>query len=91
MAKAWYPILDYSLCTECGSCFKKCPHEVYKLDGERPVVIYPDGCVQDCHGYGNLCPVGAIEYVGDTSDWVAPGKQPCCDVKTCCCDSSGDV
>lgn len=29
MAKAWYPVIDYMECKECGSCIKKCSHGVY--------------------------------------------------------------
>ena len=67
MSKNWYPVIDYSLCAECGACTNKCKHGVYDKKENRPVVVYPDGCIQGCHGCQNLCPAGAIEYVGDTS------------------------
>ena len=66
MSKTWYPVINYVVCTECGSCIKKCHHGVYdKSKDPTPVVIEPDGCIQGCHGCGNLCPAGAIEYVGE--------------------------
>lgn len=71
MSKTWYPVLNYELCSECGTCFNKCTHGVYSKEGNRPVVVSPEGCVQGCHGCGNLCPTGAIEYVGDI-------QQDCC-------------
>lgn len=68
MSKTWYPVINYEMCIECGSCIKKCGHGVYnKTKAPRPVVVFPDGCVQGCHGCGNLCPEGAIEYVGEGS------------------------
>lgn len=88
MSKTWYPVLNYEVCTECGSCFNKCSHGVFKMEGNRPVVVNPEGCVQGCHGCGNLCPIGSIEYVGDTTGWVALGKQSCCDGNSGCCISS---
>lgn len=71
MAKAWYPVIDYSLCIECGACIKKCSHEVYDKDKEpTPKVKNSLNCVDGCHGCGNICPVGAITYVGDNTGWT---------------------
>ena len=68
MSKTWYPIINYDLCIECGACTDKCKHGVYdKAQAPRPVVVKPEGCVQGCHGCGNLCPSEAIEYAGDKS------------------------
>jgi NAD-dependent dihydropyrimidine dehydrogenase PreA subunit len=67
MSKTWYPVIDYSLCLECGACLNKCKQGVYERKENRPVVVYEEGCVQGCHGCQSLCPAGAIEYVGDTS------------------------
>lgn len=76
MAERWYPVIDYSLCIECGSCTKKCSHGVYDLiKAPTPVVTNPIECVNHCHGCGNLCPVGAISYVGDDTGWVAPALK----------------
>ena len=65
MSKTWYPVINYEKCIECGACVEKCTHGVYKNGSSRPVVIFPEGCVQGCHGCGNLCPAGAIDYVGE--------------------------
>lgn len=79
MSKMWYPVINYELCIECGKCVKKCGHGVYnKAKVPRPVVVFPEGCVQGCHGCGRLCPVKAIEYVGD-------GIQA--SIIACSCDS----
>lgn len=66
MAKNWYPMINEETCLECGSCVKKCTHGVYNKSSQKPVVIYTDGCVDGCHGCGNLCPADAIVYFGDT-------------------------
>lgn len=66
MADRWYPVIDYTLCIECGACTNKCKHGVY--DPEKlpmPVVADPKACIDHCRGCGNLCPAGAISYVGD--------------------------
>ncbi|MDO5410198.1 MAG: 4Fe-4S dicluster domain-containing protein [Lachnospiraceae bacterium] len=73
MAEKWYPVIDYSLCEECGTCTNKCTHGVYdKKKAPAPVVVNPRECVDHCHGCGNLCPQGAITYVGDDTGWKPP-------------------
>lgn len=99
MSKTWYPVINYENCIECGACFNKCSHATFTLEDSRPVVSNPEGCVQGCHGCGNLCPVGAIEDVGDDTGWVPPGMkiptdEPCCGTDSkkntgCCSNDSG--
>ncbi|SHJ75816.1 ATP-binding protein [Paramaledivibacter caminithermalis] len=73
MAKNWYPVINYEICTECGACFNKCSHGVYEKDGDRPVVVQPDNCIYGCRGCQKLCPAAAIEYVGDTGQTSSCG------------------
>lgn len=92
MAKSWYPVIDYSSCTECGACSSMCPHQVYDMKKTPvPVVVNPVSCVDHCHGCGNRCPVGAITYVGDDTGWTPPNgeirkEEPACGCKerNCC-------
>ena len=87
MSKTWYPVIDYSLCTECGKCTSFCRHNVYDVaKAPVPVVIFPDGCVQGCHGCQKLCPVGAISYVGDKSVNSAPCSCDCGGKSGDCCN-----
>lgn len=65
MSNAWYPIIDSEKCTGCSACFEKCKKGVYAIENEKPVVVYPDGCVTGCHGCEPLCPTAAISYFGD--------------------------
>lgn len=79
MARNWYPVVDYSLCKECGVCVNMCSHRVYDIQkSPSPVVVNSDDCVNGCHGCGNKCPNGAITYVGDNTGWVPPAgmKEP---------------
>lgn len=86
MAKAWYPVIDYLECMECGSCIKKCSHGVYdKSIAPTPVVSNPAACIDHCHGCGNLCPQGAITYVGDDTGWKPPHGNRQEANETCCC------
>jgi len=68
MSKTWYPVLNYEKCNECGACYNKCSHGVYRLENTRPVVVNTENCTEGCHGCGKQCPSGAIEYIGDIGD-----------------------
>jgi len=84
MSRTWYPMINYENCIECGACVNHCTHGVYnKQKAPRPVVIFPDGCIQGCTGCGSLCPSEAIEYFGDTKE--GNGETNAC----CCQDGSG--
>ncbi len=80
MSKTWYPILNYEKCLACGACFAQCTHGVYQKEGDKVVVVYPEGCVHGCHGCQGLCPTEAIEYAGELVE-----DNLCCK-STCSCD-----
>ncbi len=76
MTKSWYPVVDVVICGECGSCVEKCTHGVFdKAKFPSPVVVNPEGCVDHCHGCGNICPKGAIRYIGEDTDWTPPNGK----------------
>lgn len=91
MAKTWYPVVDYVICRECGTCVTNCSHGVYDTRKvPSPIVVNPQNCVDHCHGCGNRCPVGAITYVGDDTGWIPPNgtkepEEPCC-TSNCNCN-----
>ena len=88
MANTWYPVVDYSLCTECGICVANCPHGVFDaIKMPTPVVIRPEFCVDHCHGCGNRCPVGAIQYVGEDTGWIPKNGTPTRNETACSCDA----
>lgn len=68
MSQNWYPVINYDNCIECGACFEKCSHGVYKLEATKPIVVFGDGCIEGCTGCQSLCPAEAIEYVGDNKE-----------------------
>lgn len=75
MAKNWYPVIDEEKCIRCDACFNKCSKGVYeKKEDNMIVVIYPEGCVDQCRGCQSLCPADAIEYYGDLSS----AQNECC-------------
>ncbi len=86
MSKTWYPVIDYEKCIECGTCTDKCKHGVYdRKKAPTPVVVFPEGCIHGCHGCGNLCPQGAISYVGDVTVKAENCSCSCEDEKSGCC------
>lgn len=91
MAKPWYPVIDYLVCSECSTCVSFCSHSVYdQTKAPSPVVVQPQSCIDHCHGCGNQCPVGAITYVGDDTGWVPPHGEKAEDkTAPCCCGGLG--
>lgn len=88
MTKKWYPVIDYTVCIECGACITKCNHGVYdKTKAPGPVVINHESCIDHCHGCGNLCPTGAITYVGDDTGWNPLNKKETAKEAVSCCDN----
>ncbi|HEX3028614.1 MAG TPA: 4Fe-4S dicluster domain-containing protein [Clostridia bacterium] len=77
MSKVWYPVINYEVCSECGACSNKCTNDVFALKNIRPVVVKPENCIEGCKGCSTLCPLGAIEYIGDAS-------EGCCSDSGCC-------
>lgn len=44
MAEKWCPVIDCTLCKECGSCIQKCTHGTFEKISV-PDIVYPFGCV----------------------------------------------
>jgi len=76
MAKNWYPVINSETCDDCGKCVEKCSMGVFdKSSPQKPIIVYPDGCKDGCHGCGNICPSGSITYFGENTDWTPPNKK----------------
>ena len=63
-------MINYENCIECGSCFDMCQHGVYKKEDSKPIVVYPEGCVEGCQ---SQCPAEAITYFGDNGEKESGG------------------
>lgn len=71
MAEKWYPMINSETCVDCNTCADFCHKSVFdKSKSGAEKVVYPVGCVDTCHGCGDLCPVGAITYFGDNTGWI---------------------
>ena len=61
--RRWYPVIDYSRCTNCMECIDFCLFGVYGLDGEsRLLVENQDNCKKGCPACSRVCPEQAIMF-----------------------------
>jgi NAD-dependent dihydropyrimidine dehydrogenase PreA subunit len=61
--RRWYPVIDYSRCTNCMECLDFCLFGVYGVDGlDRLVVENQDACKRGCPACSRVCPEQAIMF-----------------------------
>jgi NAD-dependent dihydropyrimidine dehydrogenase PreA subunit len=61
--RRWYPVIDYSRCTNCMECIDFCLFGVYGVDGqERILVENQDNCKKGCPACSRVCPEHAIMF-----------------------------
>jgi NAD-dependent dihydropyrimidine dehydrogenase PreA subunit len=61
--RRWYPVIDYSRCTNCMECIDFCLFGVYGVDrSETLLVEQPDNCRKGCPACSRVCPENAIIF-----------------------------
>jgi NAD-dependent dihydropyrimidine dehydrogenase PreA subunit len=61
--RRWYPVIDYSRCTNCMECIDFCLFGVYGIDGAETILVeQPDNCRKGCPACSRVCPAGAIIF-----------------------------
>jgi NAD-dependent dihydropyrimidine dehydrogenase PreA subunit len=61
--RRWYPVIDYSRCTNCMECIDFCLFGVYGVDHlEMILVEQPDHCRKGCPACSRVCPENAIMF-----------------------------
>jgi NAD-dependent dihydropyrimidine dehydrogenase PreA subunit len=61
--RRWYPVIDYSRCTNCLECLDFCLFGVYGVDSfERIVTENQDQCKKGCPACSRVCPQQAIIF-----------------------------
>ncbi len=61
--RRWYPVIDYSRCTNCMECLDFCLFGVYGVDSlERIFVESQDNCKKGCPACSRVCPEQAIMF-----------------------------
>jgi Pyruvate/2-oxoacid:ferredoxin oxidoreductase delta subunit len=61
--RRWYPVIDYSRCTNCMECIDFCLFGVYGVDAQdRILVENQDNCKKGCPACSRVCPEHAIMF-----------------------------
>jgi Pyruvate/2-oxoacid:ferredoxin oxidoreductase delta subunit len=60
--KPWFPVIDYSRCTNCMQCLSFCLFEVYGVKEGKIDVRNRDNCKTDCPACSRVCPEVAIMF-----------------------------
>jgi Pyruvate/2-oxoacid:ferredoxin oxidoreductase delta subunit len=70
--RRWYPVIDYSRCTNCMECLDFCLFGVYGVDKtERINVESQDNCKRGCPACSRVCPEHAIMFPDYKSPAIA--------------------
>jgi NAD-dependent dihydropyrimidine dehydrogenase PreA subunit len=61
--RRWYPVIDYTRCTNCMECLDFCLFGVYGVDKQDTILIeQPDNCRKGCPACSRVCPENAIIF-----------------------------
>lgn len=71
-ARRWYPVIDYSRCTNCLECLDFCLFGVYGISGAETILVeQPDNCRKGCPACSRVCPENAIIFPQHKSPAIA--------------------
>ena len=73
---AWFPVIDESLCSNCGKCARFCLFGVYSFDKKSLNVVNPLACKDKCPACGRTCPTSAIIFPRLAENTVLAGDEP---------------
>ncbi len=61
--RRWYPVIDFSRCTNCLECIDFCLFGVYGIDSIDTILVeQPDNCRKGCPACSRVCPENAIIF-----------------------------
>jgi Pyruvate/2-oxoacid:ferredoxin oxidoreductase delta subunit len=61
--RRWFPVIDYSRCTNCLECIDFCLFGVYGTDRMDCIIVEsPDNCKKGCPACSRVCPEQAIMF-----------------------------
>ncbi|QEL16478.1 ATP-binding protein [Limnoglobus roseus] len=73
--RRWYPVIDYSRCTNCLECLDFCLFGVYGVDAfDRIITENQDQCKKGCPACSRVCPQQAIIFPEYKSAAIAGGE-----------------
>jgi hypothetical protein len=74
--RCWYPVIDFSRCTNCMECIDFCLFGVYGVDeAENLLVELPDNCRKGCPACSRVCPENAIMFPQHKTPAIAGGMR----------------
>lgn len=61
--KPWFPVIDYSRCTNCMQCLSFCLFDVYSVSPDGKIQVQNnDNCKTNCPACSRVCPEVAIMF-----------------------------
>jgi Pyruvate/2-oxoacid:ferredoxin oxidoreductase delta subunit len=61
--KPWFPVIDYSRCTNCMQCLSFCLFDVYGVSADKKIQVQNQtNCKTDCPACSRVCPEVAIMF-----------------------------
>ncbi|MCA1964400.1 MAG: ferredoxin family protein [Prosthecobacter sp.] len=61
--KPWFPVIDYTRCTNCMQCLSFCLFDVYGVDENHKIQVQNnDNCKTNCPACSRVCPEVAIMF-----------------------------
>lgn len=74
--RRWYPVIDYSRCTNCMECIDFCLFGVYGVDKIETILVeQPDNCRKGCPACSRVCPENAIIFPQHKTPTIAGANE----------------
>ena len=80
--RRWYPVIDYSRCTNCMECIDFCLFGVYGVDRIDTILVEePDNCRKGCPACSRVCPENAIMFPQHKTPGIAGSNDATASLK----------
>ena len=81
-SRRWYPVIDYSRCTNCMECIDFCLFGVYGVDRIDTILVEePDNCRKGCPACSRVCPENAIMFPQHKTPAIAGSNESAASMK----------
>ncbi len=75
-SRRWYPVIDFSRCTNCLECIDFCLFGVYGVDRAETILVeQPDNCRKGCPACSRVCPENAIIFPQHKTPTIAGSPE----------------